>query len=140
MENSLAQNQNKRELKNQLETLIETKRLILKPLELEYAKQIFPEFNSEITTFMSPSAAQDISETQHFIEDAREKMRVGTDIFSSIFDKSTGEFLGGGGLHNLDTATPELGIWIKKSAHGQKFGKEAVAGLKEWADKNIAYE
>ena len=128
------------ELKNRLDTIIETERLILKPLASEHADEIFPEFTDEITKFMFPSAPHDISETQAYINDSRSKMEAGKDIVAGIFDRSTGEFLGGGGLHHIDRATPELGIWIKKGAHGQKFGQEAVAGLKRWADENLAYE
>ena len=38
--------------RNQLNTIIETKRLILKPIALEYAEDIFAEFTDKITTFM----------------------------------------------------------------------------------------
>ena len=128
------------ELKNQLNTIIETERLVLRPLVPEYADKIFPEFTDEITKFMFPSTPHDISETQAYINDSRSKMELGTDIVVGIFDRSTGGFLGGGGMHDIDTATPELGIWVKKSAHGQKFGQEAVAGLKRWADENLTYK
>lgn len=131
---------NKIKLKNLLDVVIETERLLMEPVSLEYADKIFTEFTDEITLFMFPSAAKDISETKRFIEDSREKMRSGTDIFVSVFEKTKGEFLGGGGLHHLDTKTPELGIWIKKSAHGHKFGQEAVTGLKLFADENLDYE
>lgn len=126
--------------RNQLNTIIETERLILKPIALEYAEDIFAEFTDEITTFMFPSAARKISETYDFINDSIKKIKSGEEIVMSIFDKSTGEFFGNGGLHHIDTATPELGIWIKKSAHGKKIGREAVAGLKRWADENLVYE
>ncbi|MEH2435865.1 MAG: GNAT family N-acetyltransferase [Nostoc sp.] len=35
--------------------------------------------------------------------------------------------------------TPELGIWLKKSAHGHGFGREAIHVLKDWVDKNLEY-
>ena len=128
------------ELKSRLDAVIETERLVMRSVAPEYAEKIFSEFTKEITRFMYPSEAQDISETQDFITDARGRMQAGTDIFVSIFNKSTGEFLGGAGLHHLERMTPELGVWIRKGAHGQKFGQEAVFGLKCWADENIKYE
>lgn len=48
--------------------------------------------------------------------------------------------MGCGGLHHIDKKTPELGIWVKKSAHGHGYGKEVIIALKEWADKNLNYE
>jgi RimJ/RimL family protein N-acetyltransferase len=49
----------------------------------------------------------------------------------------TGEFLGHGGMHDVDSPTPELGIWLKKSAHGQKYGIEAVTAVVHWACDNL---
>ncbi len=41
-----------------------------------------------------------------------------------ILDRETGRFLGCAGLHELEAARPELGVWLKKSAHGNGFGRE----------------
>ena len=132
--------ENKRPIENLLNVEIETERLTLKPVSLEYKDMIFSEFTDEVTKFMFPSTPKQIEDTEKFINDSREKIKKGEDLGVSIFNKETNEFLGNGGIHHLDTKTPELGIWIKKSAHGNKYGREAVAGLKEWADKNIEYE
>lgn len=132
--------ENKRPIENLLNVEIETERLTLKPVSLKYKDMIFSEFTDEVTKFMFPSTPKQIEDTENFINDARERIKNGLDLAVSIFNKETNEFLGGGGIHHLDTKTPELGIWIKKSAHGNKYGREAVAGLKEWADKNIEYE
>ncbi len=127
-------------IENLLNVKIETERLILKPVSLEYKDMIFSEFTDEVTKFMFPSTPKQIEDTEKFINDSREKIKKGEDFGVSIFNKETNEFLGNGGIHHLDTKTPELGIWIKKSAHGNKYGREAIAGIKEWTDKNIEYE
>ena len=127
-------------IENLFNVEIETKRLVLKPVSLEYKDMIFSEFTDDTTKFMFPSTPKQIEETEKFIQESRDKMKKRTDLSVSIFNKETNEFLGGGGIHNLNTKTPELGIWIKKSAHGNKYGREAVAGLKDWADKNLDYE
>ncbi len=57
-----------------------------------------------------------------------------------MVNKADGSFLGCAGLHHPNTKTPELGIWLKKSAHGQGFGKEAMTALKKWADANVTYD
>lgn len=57
-----------------------------------------------------------------------------------IMDKASGEFLGCVGLHHIDKKDPEFGIWLKKEAHGNKYGVEAIAALKEWADDNLDYD
>ncbi|NJR74492.1 MAG: GNAT family N-acetyltransferase, partial [Scytonema sp. CRU_2_7] len=48
--------------------------------------------------------------------------------------------LGCAGIHELYSKNPVLGIWLKKSAHGQGYGLETIAALKNWADENLDYE
>jgi len=35
-------------------------------------------------------------------------------------------------LEDADSVCPELGLWLKESAHRQGFGREVVAALVEW--------
>lgn len=119
--------------------IITTERLLLVPLSLEYAEDLFAEFTDEITEYMYPKTPINIQETIDYITQAIPKMQKGTDMTRVILNKDTKEFLGAGGLHQLDTDTPEPGIWIKKSAHGNGYGKEAIAALKDWAEKNLKY-
>jgi len=119
---------------------IETENLILKGISLDYKEDIFREFTSEITTYMFPKPAERIEETTEFIETSTKKNKEGSNLQIVILDKKSGEFLGCGGLHHIDRENPELGIWIKKSAHGNGYGKEAMVALKEWADGNLNYK
>jgi len=123
-----------------LKIIIETKRLLLVPISLDFDKEIFKEFTSEITLFMFPKTAEKIEETQEFINSALGKIQKGEELQMVVLKKDTREFLGCAGLHHIDTPTPELGIWIKKSAHGNGYGREAVADLKKWADDNLKYD
>lgn len=121
------------------DVIILTERLRLIPMSEKYASTIFNEFTKEITTYMFPRSPKKIEETLAYIRSNLPKITRGEELPVVILDKITGEFMGGGGAHKLKTNTPELGIWIKKSAHGHKYGREAVRGLKEWMDKNIPY-
>ena len=125
---------------NLLKVIIETPRLKLVPTSLQYAPEIFKEFTQEITTFMYPKPAKEIKETEAFINTSIKEMENGETLQVVILNKNTGEFFGHGGAKNLKTDTPELGIWIKKGAHGNKYGREAVTGLKQWVDENIKYK
>ena len=118
---------------------IETKNLRLKSITPDYAEDIFKEFSADITTFMLPKPANKIEETQDFIEKSIAENQAGRNFQIVILDKKN-NFLGCGGLHHPDTKTPELGVWIKKSAHGHGYGKEAMVALKNWADENLDYE
>lgn len=123
-----------------LKTIIETDRLLLVPISLDFDKDIFREFTKEITVYMSPKPPDKIEETREFIKSSLEKMKKNEDLQMVVLKKDTKEFLGCAGLHRVNTPTPELGIWIKKSAHGNGYGKEAVFGLKKWANENLHYE
>jgi RimJ/RimL family protein N-acetyltransferase len=51
---------------------------------------------------------------------------------------STNEFIGRAGLHPADDSTLlETGIWIKESAQGRGFGREAVAAVIMWASETF---
>ncbi len=47
------------------------------------------------------------------------------------------ECLGMAGLEECDAESPELGLWMKESAHGQGFGREVVAAVAAWAHKTL---
>jgi len=119
---------------------IETKNLCLQGITLKYSDDIFREFTSEITTHMYPKTADKIEETEEFIETSIKENKEGSNFQIVILDRKSKDFLGCGGVHNIEQKTPELGVWIKKSAHGHGYGKEAVIALKEWADENLDYE
>lgn len=121
-------------------TIIETKNLLLQPITLDYKEEIFREFTPEITTYMFPKSPDKIEETIEFIETAMKENEEGSNFQVVVLNKATKEYLGNAGIHNINTKTPELGIWIKKSAHGNSYGKEAMVAFKEWADKNLDYE
>jgi RimJ/RimL family protein N-acetyltransferase len=60
-------------------------------------------------------------------------MAAGTDVMPAIRLASTSEFLGMAGLHGVGRTETEVGIWIKETAHGSGYGREAIATLVSWA-------
>jgi len=116
---------------------IETERLRLEPITIQYADDIFNEFTEEITQYMVPKPAKEIRETKNFIIGAIEKNHKEENIQLIILDKITKEFIGCLGLHKPNTDTPEFWIRTKKSAHGNKYGQEAIQGLYKRAQENI---
>lgn len=119
---------------------IHSKRLLLRPLSIDVKEMIFQEFTPEITTYMVPDPPKEIGETENFITSTVKKMSNGEEMVFVILKSENEEFLGLTGIHALNTKTPEFGIWLKKEAHGNGFGREAITALKEWIDKNVKYE
>jgi len=57
------------------------------------------------------------------------------DLAMLAFDKASGQFLGGSGLHRFDwdTRIIEIGYWYRKSAHGKGYATEATKALIRYA-------
>lgn len=119
---------------------IETKNLILVEMNLDYVEDIFREFTEEITVYMNPGPPQKIEDTISFVTKSIQNNKQKIDLNVFILSKKKREFLGNAGLCEINTPTPVLGIWIKKSAHGHGYGLEAIKGLKEWAERNLSYD
>jgi [ribosomal protein S5]-alanine N-acetyltransferase len=119
---------------------IESKRLLLVPISPAYREVIFQEFTAEVTDYTYVIPSSDIAQTDQFISQSIQELKNGTNLELVILLKETKEFIGCMGLHAIKTNTPELGIWTKKSAHGNYYGREAISALKEWAEQNLDYE
>lgn len=120
---------------------IEADRIILWSIQESHAPEIFQELTPEITRYMSPKPAGRIEETLSFIYESVDGMRRGRDLILTITKKESGEFLGCCGLQGKgNPRTPELGVWIKKSAHGNKYGREAIMALALWAVETIDFD
>ena len=118
---------------------IETERLILKPVSLDYAEDIFREFTPEVTQNLLTQPTGNFEDTRKFILKNQEKMQQKMGIQMVILNKN-GEFLGITSLNNI--GKPELlpSIWLKTTAQNQGFGNEAFTAMFEWAKKHFNFE
>lgn len=124
-----------------LEVEILAERVRLVPTSREHVGQIFREFTSEITQYMYPRPPERIEETLEFVETSRQRMKAGANLQLTILAEESGEFLGCCGLHGEGKPkTPELGIWLKRGAHGRGFGREAIAALVAWASAHLVVD
>lgn len=122
-----------------IDTIINTERLILKPIDYIFAEEIYRCFTQEITLYMFPKPSESIDGVKNFIASSIRNIDSGTELMLAITLKQTGEFIGCCGLHKI-SRHPELGVWVKQSAHGNKYGLEAVSALVRWAKDNIDFE
>jgi [ribosomal protein S5]-alanine N-acetyltransferase len=121
-----------------LSLTIEGDRLRLVAISDKFERDIFENFTDEVTHYMFPSPAKDLEETRNFIVESSRSMQIGNELLLAILSKPTGEFLGCCGLHGEGKIrTPELGIWIKKGAHGNGYGREAIHTLVDWSWNSI---
>jgi len=119
---------------------ISGERIELVPISPEYSEVIFNEFTDDITRYMVPATPSNIEEVNAFIQSSISNMKQNIDLTFAILKKNDGDFLGICALHGEpDPNEPTLGIWLKKSAHGYKYGQEAIKVLVDWARQNIMF-
>lgn len=118
---------------------IETDRLLLLPTIQNHAQDVFDNLDEE-TKYMTILKTNKIEDTITWIETVLEKRKNQEELQMTFFDKSSKEFIWNIWLHGIKTTTPELGIWIKQSAYGNKFGQEAIWALINRANKNLKFE
>jgi RimJ/RimL family protein N-acetyltransferase len=114
-------------------------RIKLIPISMDYAHALCEHFTAEITKYMWPSAPKAQEEINQHISLKQDQMKKGEEISLFIINKENDDFLGYVSIHQAHSKTPELGIWLKKEAHGHKYGYEALDLLIRWAEKNIEY-
>lgn len=115
-------------------------RLLLKSISLAYKKPIFENFTEEITTYTYPRPAKNIAETVSFIKNSLAGMKNEHELVLVILKQDSQEFLGCAGIHRINSKQPEFGIWLKKTAHGNGYGLEAVVTMKKWCEERLDCE
>lgn len=120
--------------------VLKSKRLKMVPISLNYKGYILHEFSDEITKYMHPKAATSMSEVVTFISAGMDALKYGSNLQMVVLHKKTKDFIGCVSLHNLLTPHPEIGVWIKENAQGNKYGLEAVNRLIKWARKNLDFD
>lgn len=123
-----------------LRARIPTERLVLVPISRSYAETIFLEFNAAVTTYMTPGPNTVIDTVYAFIDGSLARMGRGEKLEMAVLHGETGEFLGDCGLRGLKTPVAEFGIWLKQSAHGHGYGREAVHGLYDFACRHFTLD
>lgn len=120
--------------------VLTTKRLILTPIAVSDAKDIFHHFNERITTFMYPKPASVIEDTLEFIHYSIKLREEDKEIVWVARMKDTKEFVGCMGLHHMNTRTPELGIWIQEGMFGKHLGLEGMSEIITYARKHRPHD
>ena len=120
-------------------TPIETERLKLVQLDTCYAKDFYTEFNEDITRLMLKEPFKDLNDAFIFLQKSIIKNQSGTAFYLVILSKE-GEFIGTVGLSSIETAEPSFVVWVKISAQGKGYGKEAIKTLYDSVQGEIDYE
>ena len=82
---------------------------------------------------------QSIEDSERHVRTFRARWELREDLPVGIFDRATGRFLGGSGLHRINWTVPsfEIGYWIRKSAEGNGYVTDAVRLLCKMAFEHL---
>jgi RimJ/RimL family protein N-acetyltransferase len=108
-------------------------RLTLRSFTQADAAEAFAAATRTLTRFMGWDPSPSLSAFAEVWREWLPAMAAGTDLMPVVRLAATGEFLGMGGLHGIGSKETEVGIWIKETAHGLGYGREAVATIVSWA-------
>ncbi|MBB3456250.1 RimJ/RimL family protein N-acetyltransferase [Rhizobium sp. BK313] len=115
-------------------------RTVVRPFTPEDAADVLACISPEITRFMAwepPASLADFAEVwQTWLPPIENR----SDLHLVARAKSDGRCLGIIGLHDLQSGTPELGIWLRYDAHGMGLGRELIGAIAAWASENAAIE
>ena len=118
--------------------VIQSSRLQLSQFQMMDAQEIFRCITPAIARFMPwepPSWSEYVTRCEKRVQAPE------TNKFSFVIRRlDSRECLGMASLEDADSVSPELGLWLKESAHGQGFGQEVVAALVEWGHATFGKE
>ncbi len=107
---------------------LEAPRLVLEPYSHKYLQEVCRELSPEIIQYQFPDAFESEKAARRQMDAFQAKMEAGEMLELVILDKTEGgAFAGGLEAHGLNEPVPELGIWLKKSAQGRRYGRETLA-------------
>ena len=105
---------------------LQTKRLILNCFKSADAEEAYASITPSLTRFMAWDAPESEQEFATVWKNWLENMTDHKEYVFVIRHIETQEFIGLCGLHRLDDEIPEVGIWIRETAHGHHYGHEVV--------------
>ena len=115
--------------------VIESARLRLSPFQMADAQDVFACITPAIAKFMPwepPSWSEYVARCEKRVQAPE------PNNFSFVIRRlDNRECLGIAGLEDADSVSPEIGLWLKESAHGQGFGREVVAALVVWGHATL---
>jgi RimJ/RimL family protein N-acetyltransferase len=118
---------------------IETDRLLLRPYEREDAERLAAAVSTSyehLRPWMPWATAEQTTEQSlEIIAGMQSRWALREDLTLGIFDRATGELLGGSGLHRMDwdARTFEIGYWIHPDHQGRGYVTETARALTDYA-------
>ena len=116
--------------------VIYSSRLRLNEFEMTDADEVFHCITHEITRFLFWEPPQSLAKYRARREETLRSPN--NDGYSFVIRRRDSlECLGIASIDNVAATAPELGIWLKQTAHGRGYGSEAVRAVVQWASSAL---
>jgi RimJ/RimL family protein N-acetyltransferase len=115
--------------------VIQSPRLQLSQFQLMDAQEVFGCITPGVAKFMPwepPSWSEYVTRCEKRVQTPEPAK-----FYFVIRRLDNRECLGMASLEDADLVSPELGLWLKESAHRLGFGREVVAALVEWGHASL---
>ncbi|WP_027054162.1 GNAT family N-acetyltransferase [Mesorhizobium erdmanii] len=116
---------------------IKSGRLRLKLFTADDAEDVFAAITPAITRFMQWEPPRSPTAFAEVWRSWLAPILDGSDLHFVVRSLADDRCLGLVGLHAAQTASPEIGVWIRQDVHGKSIGREAVAALVTWASNDL---
>lgn len=120
--------------------ILETERLIIRPLAVTDAEEIFTNWTSdrEVTKFMTYTTHENVEVTKAWLADVETKTLSDTAYDWAFIRKCDNKIIGSGGIYyREDQGCFELGYNIMKACWHQGYTSEAAAGILKFAVETL---
>ena len=122
-----------------MDFMLKTERLLIKPFSDSFLEAYYTEFTDEIAKYQYPDSFPNIDAANSVISMFVKDMERGN-MLELVILTQDGEFLGSMEAFGITEKTPELGLWLKSSAHGKGYGYEALKGLVDYLSAAGKYQ
>lgn len=122
-----------------MELKLTTEKLVIQPFDYKFLEEYYSEFTDEITKYQYPDSYQDIEAARQVVSEFVQEMEQGNMLELAIASLE-GEFIGSIEVFGLREKTPEVGLWLKKAAHGKGYGYEALKAVLGYLDATGRYK
>ena len=121
-----------------MEVLFQTERLMICPFSCDFLEDYYREFTDAVTKYQFPDSFKSLDAAREVMSGFVKDMAEGRMLELAVLTPDGG-FIGGMEAFGTDGETPEVGLWIKSSAHHMGYGYEALRGLIDYLNAQKKY-
>jgi RimJ/RimL family protein N-acetyltransferase len=100
---------------------------------MSFAGDITKNLTEEVAWYMIYEKEKGRNNIRDFINKSLQRMEERRDAHFVIRENISGKFIGCASLYDVNTKTPEMGVWLTKDCWGKGYGFEVFSALKKFA-------